>query len=148
MPSKKLIFQSGVPVKALCIGQPWAELILRRRKPFEIRSWRTNYRGLLLIHASKRFHIQSAEHLGVANDNLTTGAFVGWSTLADVRPFTKNDARLLKKKKGDDGWWAPNQFAWVLKGVHRIEPIPFKGRLGLFTPPTAILRRIKKVRSS
>jgi hypothetical protein len=40
-----------LPVKALSIAQPWAELILRRRKPYEIRTWKTGYRGVLLVHA-------------------------------------------------------------------------------------------------
>ena len=34
---------------ALSIRQPWAELILRRRKLIEIRTWTRKYRGLLLI---------------------------------------------------------------------------------------------------
>jgi hypothetical protein len=35
-------------IKALTIRQPWAELILRGRKPFALRSWRTKYRGPLV----------------------------------------------------------------------------------------------------
>jgi ASCH domain-containing protein len=132
-----------VRIKALSIGQPWAELILRHRKPFELRTWKTKYRGPLLIHVSQRINTQATEHLGLHRHDLTLGAFVGCARLVDVRPFTRQDARLLKKKRGDYGPWEPDYFAWVLKGVHRVKPIPFKGRLGLFTPPATILRRLR-----
>lgn len=42
-------------IKALSIKQPWAWFIVRRFKPVENRSWRTDYRGDLLIHASKTY---------------------------------------------------------------------------------------------
>jgi hypothetical protein len=41
-------------VKALTIRQPWAYAILRLGKDVENRSWRTHYRGPLLIHAAAR----------------------------------------------------------------------------------------------
>ena len=61
----------------------------------------------------------------------------------DVRPFTKKDAALLKHKSGDDGWWEPDQFAWVLKRVHRIVPAPYKGQLRLFNPPAEVARLVR-----
>ena len=41
-------------MKALTIKQPWAYAILRLGKDVENRSWRTHYRGPLLIHAAAR----------------------------------------------------------------------------------------------
>jgi hypothetical protein len=41
-------------VKVLTIRQPWAHAILHLGKDVENRSWRTRYRGLLLIHAAAR----------------------------------------------------------------------------------------------
>ena len=40
-------------MKVLTIRQPWASLIIQGYKRFEFRSWKTNYRGDLLIHAGK-----------------------------------------------------------------------------------------------
>lgn len=40
-------------MKCLSIHQPWATAILQLGKDIENRSWPTNYRGPLLIHASK-----------------------------------------------------------------------------------------------
>ena len=41
-------------MKALSLWQPWASAITLGLKRIETRSWRTNYRGRLLIHAAKK----------------------------------------------------------------------------------------------
>ena len=38
-------------MKALTIKEPWATLIIDGYKKYEFRSWKTNYRGKILIHA-------------------------------------------------------------------------------------------------
>jgi hypothetical protein len=54
MKSSKSNKTGGEAIRALTIRQPFPELILRKRKPFEIRSWTTNYRGPLLIHSAAK----------------------------------------------------------------------------------------------
>ena len=41
-------------MKVLSLQEPWASLIKENIKHIETRSWKTNYRGELFIHASKR----------------------------------------------------------------------------------------------
>lgn len=41
-------------MRALSLWQPWASLIAYGAKRWETRSWSTDYRGELLIHAAKR----------------------------------------------------------------------------------------------
>lgn len=41
-------------MKCLSIQQPWATLIVAGATRFEVRSWRTPYRGLLAIHAGRK----------------------------------------------------------------------------------------------
>ncbi len=41
-------------VRAITLWQPWASLVALGLKRFETRSWPTNYRGKLLIHAATR----------------------------------------------------------------------------------------------
>ena len=131
-------------IRALTIRQPWPELILRRRKPIEIRSWRTKYRGPLVIHAGARVDVSSANRLGLNPDELVSGAFVGVAVLKDVRPYTRDDARVLKMRRGNLGGWSPGLFAWVLTQPRRFgKPIKAKGKLGLITVSNAILRQIR-----
>ena len=40
-------------MKALTIKQPWADLIIAGVKDIENRTWKTSYRGRVLIHTSK-----------------------------------------------------------------------------------------------
>ena len=41
-------------MKALTIKQPWSTLIVDGIKDIENRTWKTNYRGRILIHASEK----------------------------------------------------------------------------------------------
>ena len=41
-------------MKALSVRQPWAELIVAGLKDVENRTWRTDYRGPVLIHAGMK----------------------------------------------------------------------------------------------
>lgn len=41
-------------MKAITVLQPWATLLVTGKKHIETRSWKTNYRGEILIHAGKK----------------------------------------------------------------------------------------------
>jgi hypothetical protein len=41
-------------MKAITVRQPWAWLVVTGKKDIENRTWRTHYRGKLLIHAASR----------------------------------------------------------------------------------------------
>jgi hypothetical protein len=43
-------------VKVITLTQPWASLVACRTKTIETRSWSTNYRGPLAIHAAKTWN--------------------------------------------------------------------------------------------
>jgi hypothetical protein len=42
-----------VTYHALSVKQPWAALLAAGRKTIEVRRWRTNFRGRLLVHAAR-----------------------------------------------------------------------------------------------
>ncbi len=50
-------------MKAITIKQPWASLIVEGIKDIENRTWKTNYRGRVLIHSSadKKFNTSLTE---------------------------------------------------------------------------------------
>ena len=41
-------------MKAITVLQPWATLLVTGKKHIETRSWKTNYRGEILIHTGKK----------------------------------------------------------------------------------------------
>lgn len=104
--------------KCLSVRQPWASLIANGQKSIEVRSWSTNYRGPLVICASKSPKI----------NNLPTGCAVCVVDLIDCRPITHNDASSACCDVDPD-----RQFAWVLGSPRVIPSLPtVSGRLGIF----------------
>src|SRR5262249_45834457 len=48
-------------MKAITLIQPWATLVVLGAKRIETRSWKTDYRGKLAIHAGKKWNKQLAD---------------------------------------------------------------------------------------
>lgn len=96
-------------MKAISIKSPWWEKIIAGEKQIEIRTWKTNYRGPLLICAAK-----------------PEGKAIAIVELVDVRRMT-----LLDEKSACIAIY-PGAYAWVLKNVREIEPFPVRGMPGIF----------------
>ncbi|MYC08182.1 MAG: ASCH domain-containing protein [Chloroflexi bacterium] len=110
-------------MRALSLRQPWASMVADGRKTIETRTWRTNYRGPLAIHASARPH-----------DDLPTGGIIAIARLYDCRLMeaADEDAACIALHEG--------AYAWLLADVQPVELIPCKGMLGLWTPSDEIER--------
>lgn len=121
-------------MKALSVKQPWANLILIRKKTIELRSWRTNYRGPLLICAGSRL-----DPRGSAFESGPVGRAIALVELVDVRPAVARDESAACFSPAAFG---PKTFAWILSSVRLVDGLPIKGQLGLFTPPANVLRRL------
>lgn len=94
-------------MKALSLHEPYASLIACGSKTEEYRSWKTNYRGDLLICASS---YQS----NVWKNILPVGVALAVVTLDDCLP-------------DDDG-----DYKWMLSNVRPIVPFPVKGKQRIF----------------
>ena len=108
-------------MKAMSVRQPWASLIAYGVKTIEVRSWRTDFRGKLLICASGRDVVEEGV-LFYAGYALCT------VDLVDIKPLTNRD---LKKACMGELPEEP-QWAWVLKNAAEITPFPVKGKLHLY----------------
>ncbi|MCD9821188.1 ASCH domain-containing protein [Bradyrhizobium japonicum] len=115
--------------RVLSIRQPWAHLIIEGIKPIENRTWLVDYRGPILIHASRtRDPALIAQH-GLDADALVYGAVIGRADLIDIVEWHASP------------FYVPGNFAWVLANPHRIKPIPLRGRLRLFSTNLNISNR-------
>ncbi len=119
-------------MKTLAIRQPWCTLIAEGTKTTEVRSWRTSYRGPLLIVASGRPYTL----LDDSGQLVTLPAQVQVCTvdLIDCRPLTPADfaaACLDDWQPGDEG----GLFGWHLANPRHVRPVGHKGRLGLYRTP-------------
>lgn len=143
--------------RALTIIQPWATLIAHGHKHIETRSWNTNHRGPVLIHAAKSMPCKVGEtlHLGrwsVERDGmgartglllrppighpyrLPLGAIVAVANLIDVRPVEA--VPLLHPQERAFGDYTTGRYAWFLDDVVPLHaPVHnVNGMLGLWTP--------------
>lgn len=101
-------------MKAICIKEPWATLILKGCKTIETRVWKTKYRGKILLCASKK------------PESSISGKAFAIATLIDCRTMIKSDERLARCEI------YPRANSWILKNVKAIRPFPIKGQLGIF----------------
>lgn len=134
-------------MKAITLWQPWASLLAYGAKQYETRSWATNYRGPLAIHAAKTFPKEELELCFIEpfksslNQNgitdpmreLPRGAVIAIATLADcirvTEPFVQS---LIGTKEYSYGDYEVGKFAWVLSNIQHIKPIAAIGRQRLW----------------
>lgn len=135
-------------VMALSLWQPWASLIAKGAKTIETRSWSTNYRGKLAIHAGKNtkalhedfymgtnLFINFGDALGISPEQmleeLPLGGVVALVDLVDVLPAQE----ALKKYRDQEpfGDFSEGRFAWILENIRPILPaVEMSGQQKLF----------------
>lgn len=118
-------------MKALSIRQPWAWLIVNGHKPVENRTWATNHRGDLLIHAGQVFDTEGLHSVLAAFPHLRQvlpqqyelGGIVG-------------TAQLVNCVQQHPSPWFTGPYGFVM---YQPRPVPFvrmPGQLGLFSVDT------------
>ena len=87
-------------MKVLTIKEPWATLIIDGYKKYEFRSWKTNYRGKILIHAGMSEEKDMLKKFKDYNLNCSKGMIIGEALLTDCILVTKKfEDELLKIDK-------------------------------------------------
>lgn len=122
-------------MKVLTIKEPWASLIIEGYKNYEFRSWKTNYRGKILIHAGLNIEKNNLVKFKDYDINIQKGKIIGEAMLTDCVKVTEDfQKELLKKDKIVYGQSDHAiDYAWKLENVIKYEePISVKGKLGLW----------------
>lgn len=148
-------------MKAITIWQPWASWLASGKKLFETRSWYTKYRGPIAIHAASRSisSVRRRVHPKELDDgkrasygaiwealedaDVPLGCIVGMSRLVDCyriyadcngEPFIRTSHGIYKpdERERSLGDWTPGRYAWGFADMKPIEPIPAKGKQGLW----------------
>lgn len=123
--------QPPEPWRVLSVQQPWAWLICYGPKPVENRTWRTHYRGNLLIHASLAIDLEAVAALrnypGVRLPiEYVTGAIVGRAHLVDCVDWHPSE-------------WFCGPHGLVLDHRAGLPVFKCRGKLGLWRPTPEIL---------
>ena len=131
-------------MKAISIQQPWSSLIISGRKTIELRTWKLNHRGpLVILSGSGKWKGEHTHEIG------PRGVILGVVDVVDCREFARADVartcvseselqRLTFEQSGPLGpkLW----FSWVFENARTCRNVPFKGRLGIIDLEPATLR--------
>ena len=121
-------------MKAISLRQPWPYAIFHLGKDIENRRWPTDYRGPLLIHASKtwdeagyNFLTHRMDEFVPSKERHVFGAIIGQVHLIDC--VDQSDSR-----------WFFGDYGFELEDPEGFKtPIPYRGQLGLFDVPDRII---------
>ena len=122
-------------MKVLTVKEPWASLIINGYKKYEFRSWKTKYRGKILIHAGMSLEKDAAKRFSEYNLEYYKGAIIGEATITDcILVDTKFNEEL--RKINPLVYARSNHvetYAWKLENIKKYDkPIYIKGKLGLW----------------
>jgi hypothetical protein len=138
-------------MRGITLLEPWASLMAMGYKHFETRSWSTEYRGDVVIHASagkkacrhsyeveKKFRdagMEFPEGWPVKPEEYPLGRILAVGRLIDVAEMDEAMVNRQSRMELAFGDWRPGRFVWVIAGLRRVEQLPWKGALGLWKVP-------------
>ena len=124
-------------MKVLTIREPFATLIKDKVKIYETRSWKTNYRGEIYIHAAKAK--SKASNASIASTYLKSKEnpehIICKCLLKDCIYMDEDFINEVKKNKEEynSGHYEVGHYAWKLEVIEVLkEPIYAKGQLGIW----------------
>lgn len=128
-------------MKVLSLTEPCATLIKDKKKFVETRSWKTDYRGELYIHASAtsipKDWKEDTEFMSLVDGvPLNFGNIICKCKLVDCIYMTKEYVENMKKNNYQEyicGKYEVGRYAWILENIIPLEnPIKAKGQLNIW----------------
>ena len=105
-------------MKALSIEPYYAMQIFAKAKDIEVRTWKTDYRGDVLICSTNKREV-----------NTIPGHALCVATLSDIVPLERKH---LKRAMLPGNFDTSGKYAWILTNLRYIVPFAVKGRLSLW----------------
>lgn len=125
-------------MKVITIKQPFATLIAEGLKEYEFRTWKTSYRGEILIHAGKGVDKKAMERFKYLNLEYPSGCIIAKATITDCvyvddtlkEELQKKDDKVYYGVINKDSNW--DGYGFKLENIEKISPIEIKGKLSLW----------------
>jgi len=138
--------RSTMTLLALSVRQPWAHAILHGGKTVENRSWPTQFRGTIALHAGRSMEADDVaaffkfiEDRGLGGtwlqrsdvDTLPRGAVVGLVDIVDCVRTSSSP-------------WFEGPYGFILASPRPISPIPCRGAQKFFDLPPDVLAALSQ----
>lgn len=134
----RLAFPSGL-TKALSLKQPYAWLIANGYLLVDDRTWGTQYRGTVLIHASKGLYEAYYDYLKSntdiplpAKDKLEYGGVVGIANLVLCCHPGELPEGISRQQRAHFGGVHQEYFGFLFDQATPLALMPCRGKLGIF----------------
>ena len=124
-------------MKVLTVKEPWASLIINGYKKYEFRSWKTSFRGKVLIHAGKSVEKNNLALFNDYNLDYSFGYIIGEVELEDciliddkIQEELERSNKLVYGRSKHVGL-----YAWKLGNIVKYKKkdrIKVNGKLGLW----------------
>ena len=121
-------------MKVLTLKQPWATLISEGIKEYEFRSWKTNYRGKILIHAGCGIEKEELKRFDSLKLDYPSKKIIAIAEIEDCLELNDElNKKIISQNNIAYGNKYRNGYAWKLKNIKKIKyDKEIKGKLGLW----------------
>ena len=121
-------------MKVLTLKQPYASLVASGIKEYEFRSWKTNYRGKILIHAGCGIEKEELKRLDRLKLDYPSKKIIAIAEIEDCLELNDElNKKIISQNNIAYGNKYRNGYAWKLKNIKKIKyDKEIKGKLGLW----------------
>jgi tetratricopeptide (TPR) repeat protein len=126
-------------LRCLSIRQPFAWLVCIGAKTIENRTWQTDFRGTIAIHASTsqtnvRALEQELPNGTIKPDDFRFGAIIGLADIEEIKPYGREH---------ESDMFASGPYCWRMSHGRLLKkPIPMSGKLNLFSLDEATSEKV------
>lgn len=124
-------------MKVITIKQPFASLIAEGIKEYEFRTWKTKYRGEILIHAGKGIDKKAMKKFEKYHLEYPSGCIIAKANLIDCLKIDDKAREMLNEKNPlvysstiKNSEW--DGYGFKLENIEKITPISINGKLSLW----------------
>ena len=121
-------------MKTITLKQPWATLVAEEIKKYEFRSWKTNYRGKILIHAGAGIEKNEMKTFEDLDLEYPSQRIIAEAELVDcIELDDELNDKIIAEKNIAYGSKRRTGFAWKLEKIRKINSDDIvSGQLGLW----------------
>lgn len=123
-----------IKLKVLTLRQPWATLVSEGIKRYEFRSWKTKYRGKVLIHAGTGIDKENVKKYKNMNLEFSSRKILAVVEIEDCLEFDEElNNKIISENNIAYGNKVRTGYAWKLNNIKKINyDKEVNGQLGLW----------------